>query len=218
MPNVYKPGLIQIKPQYSSGITDEPDTPENILFWRGATTSEFPLSTGQITAIAAVFDPHWGAMWAEQGSAAYKYTGCVITDWSVDTGIEQSTVGVFAGVSGTLTGVTTGQACMLLSYTSALMPKYRGGHFRSYLPYPSEAALTSPYEFTSAAVANVQGGLGTLYNDMLLISSADGGGYYPSLYRFRNDATKAVMYDANSVVVSPVPATQRRRLRKITRK
>jgi hypothetical protein len=218
MPNVYRPGLIQVKPQYTSGLTDEPDTPENILFFSGTTESAFPLTSADITAIAAVFDPHWGNMWALQGSSAYKYVGSVITDWSVDTGVEQSSVGVFAGTSGTLTGVTTGQACMLISYTASAMPRYRGGHFRTYLPYPSEAALVNPYEFSSTVTSGVTGGLTTLYADMAGVSGTYGGGYIPALYRFRNNPTKADVYYMTGYAAQQVPATQRRRLRKITRK
>jgi hypothetical protein len=218
MPNVYKPNLLQIKPQYSYGQVDQPDTPENILWIAFQTADPVPFTTAQLTALAAAFDPKWALVWEPQGQSAASYTGSILTDWQSDTGIEYSSVGTFTPVTGGNATKNSAQGCTLISWGSAYLPRYRGGHFRTYLPLLSGGVLTDSWEIESSIVTQINTALTNLQSTLEDFSSGGLGGCNLQLYRFRDNAEKADYYPVNSWTVQPVPATQRRRLRKVTRK
>lgn len=213
-PNVYLPQLIQIRPQYTTGATDEPGTPENVTWWQGGTAGSFPLTVSQLTLIAAAFDPAWGAMWKHVGSQNFFYTGSIITDWSTSTGAQVSTVGVFAGVQGLATGFAPAQTALLISKKSAGMPKYRGGHPRTYLPFLGASIINTEYEANSVQVGNVQADYNNLYTAMNGVGTINGGPFAEFVFRKRHDPVHAAIYGVTHVTVQGRFATQRRRMRK----
>lgn len=208
MPNVYKPGLVQIRPQYSIGGDDQA---ENVTWWDGGFTS--PLSLTQLTNIIAAFDTAWAAMWKVNAFDSSHYLGSIITDWSTNAGLQESSVGTLTPVAGTGgTSPAGAQVCILISKSDGT--RYKGGHSRIYLPGVAAPILPDPSHISSGT----QGTLVTNYlavdTAMNGLSSGNGGPFLDSIYRFRNDTVKAQVKTTASFKVNLELATQRRRLRK----
>jgi hypothetical protein len=218
--NVYMPGLVQIRPQYSIGAAGEPERTavENVLWFQGATLSNFPLTTASLTVIQDTFDAHWPVMWQYIGQEAYQYVGSIVTDWSVDTGITLPENTGLAPTDGLGAGDMAANVAMLLSYVAPSMPRYKGGHGRTYLPFCSSTYLQTPWEWQNARVEDVAGGWSTMSTAMLGISSSDGGGFNQVVFRNKTNPLTAAVHDITSVNVGSVPASQRRRLRAVSRK
>lgn len=219
MPNAYKPGLIQVRVQYTSALTDEPDVPENILWLITGYTGSY--TTATLTTIAAEWDAQWALVWKTVGSGNYHYVGAVYTDWSSSTGASYSSVGVFSPVAGSLTSFVGGNVAALISWTGQSLPRYKGGHFRTYLPYVAQGALTSPYQILSSVVTTCNTAIATMLTNMEGFTVSIGGVNYqvsPTLFRFRDNPVKAQTYITLSGQLSAMPATQRRRVRKVTHK
>lgn len=217
MPNAYKPSLIQVRPQYSMEQPGElePNGPENVLWFSGANPSAFPLTVGQLSTIAGTFDPYWSSMWSSVASSDGSYTGSQTTDWSSDTGIDVTTVGSFTPVPGAETGKGPAQLAMLLSYVAPLLPRYRGGHPRTYLPFMSSSLILTPYSWTTATPGYVAEDWNTMVTAMAALPGDVGGPYQPVVFRFRNNPATAALYAISGVNVDLRPATQRRRIRKV---
>lgn len=213
MANVYKPALVQIRPQYSSGQTDELTTPENVLWFQGAGTSYFPLTVSQLVLIQSTFDSAWALLWKIAGFTGYSYTGSVATDWSTSTGAQSNTVGSFTPVAGVATTRQAAQVSCLISMKTANAPKYRGGHGRMYLPFIG-LPMNDAYTFMSTPIANIQAQWATFSASMAGIATVNGGGYQQMMYRERTNPTNAALYVVTSVTTQARAATQRRRLRK----
>lgn len=213
MPNVYKPGLLQIRPQYTKD-PDSGDTPENVTWWlSGATTTP---SLADLTAIAGVFDPAWANIFVPYGATAQHYTGSIITDWSSASGLEQSTVGVFTPVAGTGGNNAPPQVAILQSFQINL--RWRGGHFRTYYPYVGVGVLGGFANDTVAGstVIAMESAYTTLVTDMA--ASGTLGGQSPRAYKNKTNAATAALYPMVSQHINPIVATQRRRVRHVGRK
>lgn len=213
-PNVYMPQLVQIRPQYTTGLTNEPGTPENVTWWQGATAGSFPLTVSQLILILAAFDPAWGAMWKHIGSINMFYTGAIITDWSTATGAEYSSVGVYGGTQGQASGYAPANTSVLVSKRSSGMPKYRGGHPRTYLPFVGAGVVHDEYTVDPTQQGNVHADYVNLQTAMSGVGTVNGGGYSEMVFRKRHDPVHAALYGVTSVAVNSKFATQRRRLRK----
>jgi hypothetical protein len=220
MPNAYKPGLISYRPQYTSAQPDEPEVPENILWVQTSVPANTIVAANLIT-LQAHIDPLWAAVWEVTGSSAYAMVGSIATDWSNDTGVQNSSVGTFTAVDGSVSGAAAGaQVAGLISWVGE-WPRYRGGHPRTYLPFVGNAALSTPWEFTTAkqTAANtaITSYVSGIYDYTWTIDDVEYTGYVAA-FRFRDDPAKAQTYMATSGTLGIQPATQRRRLRKVTRK
>lgn len=213
MPNVYQPLAIQVRPQWIAGGDPLQRTPENVLWFKGETPASFPLDPTDLAAIAAVFDAAYADLWKHVGSQEEEYGGSIITDWSSSTGLEQSSVGVFTPVAGLGTVRHSAATSVLTSLLSSIIPRYRGGHPRVYLPLIG-SVMDSQYTFNGTDIAAVQSRWTTLNNNMEGVSSAHGGGFHHVIYRHRNDPVNAAMYEVQGYHVQSEAATQRRRLRK----
>lgn len=214
MPNVYKPNLIQIRPQYTVDI-DTDVTPENVLWLNCGTAG--PYTTVQLSSVCEVFDPLWGNIWKEVGPPDKAYTGSIATDWTSDTGVLFNSVGTITPQVGIAGGVSCPyQVAMLISISTG--QRYRGGHGRVYLPYVSIDALVSSSEdkVTTGVVASVNSALGAFHTGMTTSSVL--GGLQPCIYRHRTNEISAqlvpwLIWGGNQLL-----ATQRRRIRKVTRR
>lgn len=213
MPNQYKPGLLQIRPQYTKD-PDSGDTPENVTWWLSATTTTPTL--GDLNAILGVFDPAWGAIFAAYGATGLDYTGAVITDWSSATGLQQTSVGVFTPVGGSSGSAAPPQVAILQSYQINL--RWRGGHFRTYYPYVGSGVLGgfSMDTVAGSTVTAMEAAYTTLVTDML--ASGTLGGQAARAYKNKNTAGSATLYPIVSERIQPIVATQRRRVRHVGRK
>lgn len=213
MPNVYKPGLLQIRPQYTRD-PDSGDTPENVTWWLSATTTTPTLA--DLTSIAGVFDPAWGALYASYGTSQADYTGSIITDWSSAAGLEQSTVGFFTPVPGTKSSATPPQVAILQSFQIQL--RWRGGHFRTYYPYVGISSITGTLadKIDPAVITAMEAAYTTVVTDME--GSGILGGQSPRLYKDKNTLATATLYPPTSQTIQSIVATQRRRARHVGRR
>lgn len=211
----YFNGLVLIKPQYTG---NDRDTPENVTWWKGSFSTGLTLA--QMTAIQAIFDPAWGAMWKEIGAASATYTGSIIQDFSSNTGLEQTSVGVYAGQAGTQGSDIGSNTACLISHLVAV--RFKGGHGRTYLPSCGASALTNGKQFVAAQITAVTSGYATLVTNMGGVSSGNGGPFTQQLFRYRNYPgsaahpihTPASLVAVTSNSVSQTPASQRRRVRR----
>lgn len=213
MPNVYQPGLLQIRPQY----TPNPETgevPQNIL-WFLSNTHTTP-SEANLVAIAEQFDGRWGPLFAEYGATDGQYLGSVTTDWSSDTGLEWNSVGTFTPVGGASGAATPANVAALISYQIPL--RWRGGHFRTYLPWVGSGGLdsTNQNKLAASKITNMTDD----FNLMITSMSGTGilGGQVMVVYKNKTNALKATTYAFSTFTVQPFLASQRRRLRRVTRK
>lgn len=211
MPNVYKPGLLQIKPQYDENI-DSGDHPENVL-WYLSSSLTTP-TVGDLAAISAPFDLYFGNLWAAVGASTLHYTGSIITDWSSNTGAQYDSVGIWTPTPGEHTAqVCPPQCAVLLSYRTT--ERFRGGHFRTYFPYVATNILTGTAgdKITSGVISTLGSRYATLETGME--GSGVLGGQHQVLYRNRNSTVDARLYPVSAYGFQTVLATQRRRIRKV---
>jgi hypothetical protein len=215
LPNNYFASLIQVRPQYTGG---DRDAAENVLWFKG--TFGAALTVAQATAIAAVFDPLWGAMWKEVGVSSATYTGSIITDWSSNTGIQYSSVGTYAGQVGLGTGITGASTAALVSEEVAV--RFKGGHGRIYLPYVANSVLATVTTLAAGTVTSTQTNFTAMVTGMAAIAAGNGGGFVPQLFRYRNwkggaNPNPAALYPFLTHVVDTVLASQRKRQRRVSR-
>jgi hypothetical protein len=209
MPNVYKPGLVQIRPQYNDGGID---TAENVLWAEGSFSS--PLTLTQLTNIAAPFDSYWPAMWKVNAFDSSHYLGCIVTDWSSNTGLQYSTVGILTPVAGTGgTSPAGAQVAILMSLSDGT--RYKGGHARIYIPAIAGNIMLTPSTLQASTVATLNTNYNAANTAMQGISGANGGPFNFMIYRFKTNAVKAAVVPIHAYGASITLATQRRRLRKV---
>lgn len=213
MPNVYQPGLLQIRPQYDTEI-ESGDTPENVV-WFLSNTHTTP-SQADLTEIQATFDTFWAAAWAEVGSSSAHYTGSVMIDWSSATGLESISVGSFAPIAGATVGLCPPQVAALVSYLIPL--RWRGGHFRTYLPYVSSGVLAAGLSDTIRA-SSIDS-FNTAFNALITNMSANGvlGGQIMVVYKNKTNPATAETFRFFAFILQPLLATQRRRIRRVSRR
>lgn len=213
MPNVYQPGLIQLRPQYTTEV-DSGDTPENVLWFQSATHTTPTIA--QLTTIAATFDTDWSRLFTHYAGTQAHYLGCIVTDWSSSTGLQWSSVGIFTPEPGDQNNVSPPQVAVLVSYQVQL--RWRGGHFRTYLPYVGTAVLTGSLndQISTTCQTNCQTDINTMITDMK--ASGVLGGQTMVMYKDKTKPTTAALYQISTFTVNLVLATQRRRIRKVSRK
>lgn len=209
MSTIYVPGLMQIRPQYSEE-PDAPDHPENVTWWLGTTTA--PYTLGEIASIAAAFDAKWGPMWNAVGGDNMHYYGAIYTDWGSDTGLTYNSVGTYEGEVGSNGTLQPPNVAALISGQVGI--RYRGGHPRIYLPYVGASALTDEYSdsLSPSAVESCT----SAYTDLQSIMSTGSGYRIMNQVLYRRKTGDVLRWD--SFVVNGLLATQRRRLRRPSRR
>lgn len=213
MPNNYLPRLLQIRPQY----TPNPDTahvPQNILWFLNGSAGTPTL--GNLTSIGIAFDSWWGPLFAAYGGTSSHYTGSVTTDWSGPTGLAYDSVGAFTPVAGTAGESLTASVAILISW--AVPFRWRGGHFRTYLPYAGQGTLTTadPNQITAAIASSLVSKINALISGMEATNIL--GGQTLSMYKQHQKGITPETFPVSSYQVNTLLASQRRRLRKVTRK
>jgi hypothetical protein len=211
VPNVYQPGLVQIRPQYSVGGDD---TAENILWAKGAFTSNLTLS--QIQAVQSAFDTAWANLWKPQSFDTSEYLGNILTDWSSNTGLQNDTVTIFTPVHGTGGTAPAGaQVCILQSLSTGI--RYRGGHPRTYFPGVSADILIDPSHIQTSNATTMVTAYNAVNTALQGVSSGNGGPFNFVIYLHKSNSTLAHVYPIAEYAFDTQLATQRRRLRKVTR-
>jgi len=214
MPNVYKPGLVQVRVKYDTEY--DLDSPENVL-WVLSSTGQTPISAGGIGDIQSAFDNYWAPMWASLGWSEASYIGSIVTDWTSATGEEQSSVGVMTPLNGSAGSAgMAAQAAALISYTQSI--RYKGGHPRSYLPHLAQAIISGDAVIQNSYLETAETAFSSFLTQLGSIESAHGGPYNLVSYRFRDDSVNAHTQAITGFIFQPILATQRRRLRKVSRR
>lgn len=209
--NVYKPGLVQVRPIYTASDVSG-HTPQNILWFQSATATTPTIANLQ--SMANTFDPLWGNVFVAYAAQNNSYRGSIVTDWSSNAGLQYSSVGVYAGKPGTLsTTAQSAQVAILISYQIGV--RYKGGHPRTYLPCVSVSATqgSSGDEVTTSVQTNLVTAMNAMISGMK--GNATLGGQTQMIYRHRNNAALATLYQFATFSVSAQTATQRRRVRRV---
>jgi hypothetical protein len=207
--NVYQPRLLQIRPQYQP----DPDSfrvPENVLWFQSVTAGTPTIPN--LESIATAFDNAWDNIWLGWGASDRTYTGCIVTDWSSNTGLEwdnRPTRTPLAGSNG-----------FSLPYNVAALTsihiaeRFKGGHSRCYGPYVGVGAqdTTDPRKWKDTLSTNTA----TAWTALTGAMSGSGvlGGQLIMVYRFRNNAVRANVQPVVAFTTQPFFASQRRRQRK----
>jgi hypothetical protein len=208
MANVYKPGLIQVRPQFFD--TDNSKLHEMVTWFVGGFST--PLTISQLNVIQSAYDTAMVNCVNAYAITGLHYFGSIVTDWSTSSGLTILDGGSNLG-GGSYSVATPSQVCILQSLHIA--QRYKGGHGRMYWPLPgSNAAITDTPNAT--AVANLATTYTTLLTAMAAVSSGSGGPFVQYVYRHRNSALLASLQLVSSFTVQPnLYATQRRRIRKV---
>jgi hypothetical protein len=214
MANVYKPGLLQVRPQWQPN-PDDSRSPECVLWFLSGSLT--PPDGANLIAIQTVFDVYFSAAWAVVGAGNQTYVGSEITDWSSDAGLASSSVGTFTPASGSGEGGTCpDQVAVLVSW--GILLRWKGGHPRTYLPYIgiSQLSSTDHNRIQPTVATDCFDALSDMQSEM--VGSGVLGGQTQQIYRFRNDPVKAQLYELTGFTVNTELATQRRRIRLVTRR
>lgn len=210
MAAIYHPGVVTIIPKYDIG---HPTNAANVTQWQ---TAAVGLTTAQLTAIQTAFDNAWSAWWKALAYTANKYTGSWVIDSSSATG-GQVTNATYSPVAGTLTGVSAyDNTAALLSLKTAL--RYRGGHGRLYIPgFANSSTNLDGSTIPPATITAMQNGWDSTVAALVALSGAAGGPLNPIVWHKRLSSAPNTVEAVTGRVAQPVLATQRRRLRKVSR-
>jgi hypothetical protein len=193
--------------------TGERNTAANVFFAKcngaaGATLDE-------LQTLATSIGDYWGANVMPLVSEYVTLSECTCADWTSADGL---TGLVDLDTAGSLTGGRLpDQVAVLLNYQTNL--RYRGGRGRMYLPQPDITKLLSGQAWTTAFVGDIEaamaGVMGTV-NDQSISSNA----LTYSLYHRGPDAKHPDRLAQGvepvlAILCSPVPGTQRRRVRRV---
>lgn len=210
MAAIYHPGVVQIVPHYDLG---QPTNAANVTYWKTAVTG---LTVTQLSAIRTAFDTTWNTFWQTLGTNQAKYTGSTVTDMSSNTGAASNNVG-YSPHAGSATGGPMGdQVAYLLSLHGGV--RYRGGHARLYIPgVAQDETQADGRTLTPTAMTS----LTTLYTQavttMAGITGVNGGPLTPIIWHKKWTAAPNTIEDVFNWTANQVVATQRRRVRRISR-
>ena len=216
MANNYMAKMINIRAIYD--LNPEIGSNPQCIFWF-QNASPGALTVGQLTTIAGNFDGALGAVNNAFLATNKHYLGSIVTDWQNNQGLQYTSVGVMTPMAGTLGNSLPYNVAALNSWHIGL--RWKGGHFRTYLPYVGTGAVTAgSNDLTASAVTNLHSAFGTMITDMA--GSGILGGQTLVMYKWahtKNPATQVpTWYVPATWTVQTALASQRRRQRKVTRK
>lgn len=207
MANVYQPNLIQYRPQYSKEFDN--DTPENIIWLKGAIAGPYTLT--QLQNLQSTLDVLWGEMWQSVGATGRSMTGSIITDWTSSSGLQSNSVGTFVGAPGSEGNEVPANVAALISWQIA--ERYRGGHGRVYLPSLGVSVIFNDNFLTASAITALTTTMGNVTAGLLAYPGPVGP-VTINVLRARGKPTQNAQvvhsFEANGQL-----ASQRRRLRRV---
>jgi hypothetical protein len=211
MPGIYHAGVVTTIPYYDTGNVGHS---ANVIHWLGVGTTD--LTTGQLTTIQGVFDAAWGAAWAALATSSNHYLGAWVIDSGDATG-GQVTNALFTPVAGASSNapVADNVAGLISLQTTR---RYKGGHGRLYIPGANSSFLNfNGANWTGAMLAHMD----TLWENTRIamsgIGSAENGPYLPIVWHKKAIDFPNTVENVVGHVSQPVAASQRRRLRKVSR-
>lgn len=166
--------------------------------------------------IATMAEDLANAYWQSGLWSGYPTSTTLVGVRGTDLTTDTSAVGEYSvGTSGTYEGSELpAQACVLVNYQ--ITRRYRGGHPRAYLLPPNQTLLAGPSQWGSTILTELAARLTALQTAMGSASSGttDLSGQVCVSYRDGNaPRVDPLVEPITSMVVSPIMATQRRRIR-----
>lgn len=148
--------------------------------------------------------------WVHEDTQCYEVA---VSDWGSADGLSGSGLGVTPGL---LEGAPlSAQVCGLVNLAQPL--RYRGGHPRWYIPYPSAAELDTPTAWGTTYLEGFQTNLNDLFAGLNSLSEPEGT---PTLvcYHTRDHVGDVLQppskQNVTALTINPTPATMRRRVRR----
>jgi hypothetical protein len=156
------------------------------------------------------------AFWVEGLYEGYPSTTILVGVKCTDLTSDSASVGEFSiGQAGTYEGdEVPGQACVLVNYT--ISRRYRGGHPRTYFLPPTQSLLSTPSAWSDTIISELTSCVAALFNEMdsAIVGTTTLTGPVCVSYR-TGDAPRVdpLVEPITGWTVSPIVATQRRRIR-----
>jgi len=206
-PTVPQPGLLLIKPQFTSGTALQH---EQVQFWQGPGATGLTLA--QLTIIQSAYDNQFGQLFATYAGTGSQYLGCYVQDFSSTSGLSVSASDTTAPTPSE-GGLVPDNVAILVSWKTP--QRYKGGHGRWYMPCVGTATLAPHNTISTTIQTNLGARITLLQNAMTAISGTAGGPYNFVIYRHRNGRTGTPQtVIPTGFTVQLELASQRRRLRK----
>lgn len=210
MPAIYHPGVVQIVPHYNIGSGRDA---VNVLYWKTAATG---LTPAQLNSVRGVFDTGWKNIVLNLMPSTISYLGAWVTDMGSNTGAQVTNTGFTPAPGVNASGELGDQVAILMSLHAAT--RYRGGHSRLYLPgIGVNNVANDGRTLTNTPITAITTNWGNLLTSMAAITGTNGGPYTPIVWHKKWATAPNTTEDITTMVVSPILATQRRRLRKVSR-
>lgn len=207
---IYHPNVVSIVPHYNIGSGRDA---VNVTHWGYVGD---PLTGTALTAIQTAFDAAWYGQWKNWAGSGVYYLGAWVIDNSSATG-GQRTNAAYVPAGGLGGSQAAGdQMAGLISIHGYV--RYRGGHSRLYIPGASASMLANDGQNWTPTGT---GYLGTMWNNtvaaMAAVSEAEGGPITPLIWHKKWSAAPNTLEAVASITVQALSATQRRRVRKVSR-
>lgn len=210
MAAIYHPGVVTVIPHYDIG---HPTNAANVIQWQ---TAAVGLTIAQLTAIQTAFDGAWSTGWKSLAYTGNRYMGSWVIDASSATGAQVTNASYtpVAGLTGS--GSVGDQVAMLCSLKTPT--RYRGGHGRVYIPGFGQTTINADGQtWTAATLTAVQTLWTNTQNAMGSVAGAAGGPLSLAVWHKKLASAPNSVEIVSAVVAQSVTATQRRRLRKVSR-
>jgi hypothetical protein len=205
----YYPQLLQVRPQFTDEVGR---VHECVLWYIGATESEWPLSDSQLETIQSAFDGSFiSNIWGSYGASAANYVGAAVADWSSSSGLERPAG--HSPESGGNGNELPAQVAILTSWHSPT--RYKGGHGRTYLPCIGVEVQQDASHIMTGTASDLSGGWTELETTMVDIATTAGGGFTQVIFHQRPKVGAPFVSEIPSWTVNTLMATQRRRIRKV---
>lgn len=207
---VYYPGVITTVLNWDIGA---PAHTANVLHWLGQPIN---YSIPQLGVIRGEVDTAIQAGLIGLIASVNKYLGCSVIDSGSALGAEEPNDG-FPPVAGGGAATPVGdQVAFLLSFKT--QHRYKGGHGRMYLGgVDTIHSNADGRTWNTAAIGNYQTYWDQLKAAMAAVPTADGGPLKPIIWHKKWKANPNSVEDIIDRIAQPVYATQRRRVRKVSR-
>lgn len=208
MAAIYHPGVVAVVPHYNIG---RPTNAVNVTYWSTAASG---LTVAQLTVVQTAFDTAWSGYWHTYACSLNSYVGSIVTDMSSNTGAQAGNATYVPVIgAGAATSIPDNCAILMSLKTST---RYRGGKGRLYIPgQDSLSVMADGRTVVAGRVTQFQNLWTNVVSAMSGVAGSSGGPYNPIVWhkklRTNPNTTEAI----NSVVVSNILASQRRRLRKV---
>jgi len=210
MAAIYKPGVLTIIPHYDIGAGHDV---VNVMHFLGQTIS---YDVSQLTAIQTTFDTSWGTSYRAFLPTTNLYKGCIVIDSGSAFGQEKDNSAFAAQPGNAVAGPIADNAAVLLSLH--VLQRYKGGHGRAYLPgFSLDMIEPDGRNVLPTTLAAVESMWQNLRIAMAGNGTNNGGPHVPVLWHKKWAAAPNSTSEIVGATTSAVLATQRRRLRKVSR-